>query len=90
MSKASTNSKSPPAIWKAGSVMPMARSRNSPMKANPSSTTTEMIVARIAWARRRSSESRGVMPTNTAAVPIGSRITSSATSEIRKVSRGCP
>jgi hypothetical protein len=31
-----------------------------------------------------------VMPTNTAAVPTGSRITSSATSETKKVSRDCP
>jgi hypothetical protein len=31
-----------------------------------------------------------VMPTNTAAVPIGSRITSSETSETRKLSRGSP
>ncbi len=79
MSVASRKSRIPPAMRKAGRVMPSASSTSSPRNPKTKSNTAAMATARSAVRRLNSSGAPPVRAANTAAVLTGSMMTRSVT-----------
>ena len=79
ISKAIQNSSRPPAMRKAGKVMPRWRRSQSPMTALPARMAKAMIEARVATCRRSARENPPVSPRNSGTIAIGSMITSKVT-----------